>query len=265
MGFRTTSHPYIPNAASAIKARSLIREKYPDIMISVSHEVDPAFREFERTLVTSFDAFVKPVVDRYLERIERWIKMTRKESSGLKSGLKAVAFASAAIGVVLASTVAHADKSNDTLNAALSAEIATLDYYMGSGRNNLIMSHHIYDTLLYKDHSTGKIIPALATNYKYLDDTTIEFTLFRQDIEVVGRKSFNLLPGSGPRQITHVMERRWPPGSYQCTVVVKDGMKAELQFFVKPPITDSAGKDANTDSDPAPESTPESGADADAE
>lgn len=99
--------------------------------------------------------------------------MTRKESLSLK----AVAFASAAIGVVLASTVVHAEKSNDTLNAAFSAEIATLDYYMGSGRNNLIMSHHIYDTLLYKDQSTGEIIPALATNYKYLDDTTIEFTL----------------------------------------------------------------------------------------
>lgn len=59
------------NPAHEDRARTLIREKYPDIMISVSHEVDPAFREFERTLVTAFDAFVKPVVDRYLERIER--------------------------------------------------------------------------------------------------------------------------------------------------------------------------------------------------
>jgi N-methylhydantoinase A len=51
------------------RVRELILEKYPDIMVSVSHEVDPAFREYERSVVTAFDAFVKPVVDKYLENL----------------------------------------------------------------------------------------------------------------------------------------------------------------------------------------------------
>ena len=40
-------------------------------MVSLSCEVDPAFREYERTCVTAFDAYVKPVVGRYLEAMER--------------------------------------------------------------------------------------------------------------------------------------------------------------------------------------------------
>ena len=40
-------------------------------MVSLSCEVDPAFREYERTCVTAFDAYVKPVVGRYLERMEQ--------------------------------------------------------------------------------------------------------------------------------------------------------------------------------------------------
>ena len=39
-------------------------------MVSLSSEVDPTFREYERTVVTAFDAYMKPVVDRYLERLE---------------------------------------------------------------------------------------------------------------------------------------------------------------------------------------------------
>lgn len=38
----------------------------PDLPVSLSSEVDPVFREYERTLVTCLDAYVKPVVARYL-------------------------------------------------------------------------------------------------------------------------------------------------------------------------------------------------------
>src|SRR3954452_21435598 len=40
-------------------------------MVALSCEVNPAFREYERTCVTAFDAYVKPVVGRYLEAMER--------------------------------------------------------------------------------------------------------------------------------------------------------------------------------------------------
>jgi peptide/nickel transport system substrate-binding protein len=77
---------------------------------------------------------------------------------------------------------AMAGKADDTLNVGFSAEIATLDYYFGSGRNNLIMAQLVYDTLIYKDPATGDFIPALAESYEYLDDKTIEFTI-RQGVK----------------------------------------------------------------------------------
>ena len=43
-----------------------VRAAIPGVPVSLSCEVDPAFREYERTVVTAFDAYIKPVVDRYL-------------------------------------------------------------------------------------------------------------------------------------------------------------------------------------------------------
>jgi N-methylhydantoinase A len=51
------------------RAREIIIERHPEMFVSLSCEVDPAFREYERTVVTAFDAYVKPVVDRYLANL----------------------------------------------------------------------------------------------------------------------------------------------------------------------------------------------------
>lgn len=59
------------NPAHELRAREIIRRLHPKIMISLSCEVDPAFREYERTTVTAFDAYVKPVLDRYLANMEQ--------------------------------------------------------------------------------------------------------------------------------------------------------------------------------------------------
>lgn len=53
-----------------VRARDLIAARYPEIAISLSSDVDPAFREYERTVATAFDAYIKPVVDGYLDRLE---------------------------------------------------------------------------------------------------------------------------------------------------------------------------------------------------
>lgn len=58
------------NPAHEQRAAALIRARHPGLMLSLSHEVDPAFREYERTVVTAFDAYLKPRVDRYLARLE---------------------------------------------------------------------------------------------------------------------------------------------------------------------------------------------------
>ncbi|MDX1433861.1 MAG: hydantoinase/oxoprolinase family protein [Gammaproteobacteria bacterium] len=51
------------------RVRELLAERHPELTVSLSSEVDPAFREYERTVVTAFDAYVKPVLSRYLARM----------------------------------------------------------------------------------------------------------------------------------------------------------------------------------------------------
>jgi N-methylhydantoinase A/oxoprolinase/acetone carboxylase beta subunit len=48
------------------RTRELIHEGAPELTVSLSSEVDPRFREYERLCVTAFDAYLAPVVSRYL-------------------------------------------------------------------------------------------------------------------------------------------------------------------------------------------------------
>ncbi len=58
------------NSEHERRAAEIVREIGPHLAISLSSEVDPAFREYERTVVTLFDAYIKPVIDTYLARLE---------------------------------------------------------------------------------------------------------------------------------------------------------------------------------------------------
>ena len=49
--------------------RELFREEYPECAVSLSCEVLPEYREYERAMTTLVDAFVKPHMSRYLQRI----------------------------------------------------------------------------------------------------------------------------------------------------------------------------------------------------
>ena len=53
------------------RTRELIREVDESLYVSLSSDVDPAFREYERMTVTAFDAYVKPVLDAYLNGMEQ--------------------------------------------------------------------------------------------------------------------------------------------------------------------------------------------------
>jgi N-methylhydantoinase A/oxoprolinase/acetone carboxylase beta subunit len=53
------------------RIREMIQASHPALMVSLSSDVDPAFREYERTCVTAFDAYIKPVVADYLANMEQ--------------------------------------------------------------------------------------------------------------------------------------------------------------------------------------------------
>ena len=61
-------HSYA-NAAHERRVAAIIAEEYPDCTISLSCDVLPEYREYERAVTTLVDAFVKPHMGRYLKRI----------------------------------------------------------------------------------------------------------------------------------------------------------------------------------------------------
>lgn len=62
------------NPAHELAAAEEVRARHPHIAVSLSHAVDPAFREYERTVVTAFDAYIRPVIDSYLARLETGLR-----------------------------------------------------------------------------------------------------------------------------------------------------------------------------------------------
>ena len=48
------------------RTREIVAALAPEINVSLSSDVDPTFREYERLCVTAFDAYLGPVVKRYL-------------------------------------------------------------------------------------------------------------------------------------------------------------------------------------------------------
>ena len=59
-------HAYA-NDAHEVQARAAIRARYPELFVSLSSEVSPQIREYERTSTTVANAYIKPLADSYLD------------------------------------------------------------------------------------------------------------------------------------------------------------------------------------------------------
>ena len=67
------THSYA-NPAHELRARQLVLESFPDAHLSLSSEVLPVFREYERTITTVLNAYVMPRVSGYIENLERELR-----------------------------------------------------------------------------------------------------------------------------------------------------------------------------------------------
>ena len=52
------------------QVRQIVAEELPELPVSVSHEVAPIWREYERTSTTLADAYLKPLMDRYVASLD---------------------------------------------------------------------------------------------------------------------------------------------------------------------------------------------------
>src|SRR3954451_4154659 len=76
---------------------------------------------------------------------------------------------------------ACAQKSADTLRITWRDAIPDVDPYYNSQRTGMVVAFHAFDCLVHRDPVTMEIGPALATAWKQVDPTTIDFTL-RKDV-----------------------------------------------------------------------------------
>jgi len=56
------------------RTRDLLEQHFPRLYVSISSEVAPQIREFERTSTTAANAYVRPMADRYLASLETQLK-----------------------------------------------------------------------------------------------------------------------------------------------------------------------------------------------
>ncbi|CAH1655583.1 hydantoinase/oxoprolinase family protein [Chelatococcus asaccharovorans] len=63
-------HAYI-NPAHEKAVGTLLASRLPHVAVSLSHEVCPEIREYERTSTTVLNAYVQPLMDRYLDQMEQ--------------------------------------------------------------------------------------------------------------------------------------------------------------------------------------------------
>lgn len=82
----------------------------------------------------------------------------------------------------IASSPAVAGKADDTFTWATSTEVGSADLFYGNQREVLITAYAQCDSLVYRDPMTNDYQPLLATEWQWVDDTTLELKL-RQGVK----------------------------------------------------------------------------------
>lgn len=62
------------NGSHESRAREIIQDELPEIAVSISSETVPELQEYERTITTVANSFVKPIVSRYIRNLQENIK-----------------------------------------------------------------------------------------------------------------------------------------------------------------------------------------------
>ena len=65
-------HSYA-NPAHELQVRALAEQEFPDLRISLSSDVLPRLGEYERFSTTTANAYVQPLVDRYVAELDEWL------------------------------------------------------------------------------------------------------------------------------------------------------------------------------------------------
>ncbi len=111
------------------RIREIVEEEIPDAFISVSHEIAPEFREYERVSTTVVNAYLGPIMRSYLDRLT-----PRLEAAGVH----AEPHLTQSNGGVISCDTAKKQPVRTVLSGPAAGVTAALEIGKATGSNNLI-------------------------------------------------------------------------------------------------------------------------------
>jgi peptide/nickel transport system substrate-binding protein len=143
---------------------------------------------------------------------------------------------------------AFAGKKDGSVRFADPQQLDHADPYFNSVRIGVIFSHHVWDTLIYRNPRTNAYVPSLATSWKWLDDQTLEFELrrgvkfhngadFTAD-DVVYTLNFVADPNNKAvtQQNVNWIKRAEKIDTYKVRILTKQAFPAALEYLAGPII-----------------------------
>ncbi|MDE0718282.1 MAG: hydantoinase/oxoprolinase family protein, partial [Rhodospirillaceae bacterium] len=112
-----------------LETRAAIREKLPGIPVSLSHEVVPEYREFERLSTTVLNAYIAPALEDYLARLESVLR---------GEGIRGALFIMASSGGVLSLDRARLFPVTTVLSGPAGGVVAAVQSAAAAGARDLI-------------------------------------------------------------------------------------------------------------------------------
>ena len=117
------------NSDHELQARQLLEESFPGVHVIAASQIAPVFREFERTSTGVLNAYVQPLMNRYLTRLDKQLAARGYDNGPLIMQSS---------GGVMTSRVAESCPVNTILSGPAAGVIAATQIAAASGFENLI-------------------------------------------------------------------------------------------------------------------------------
>lgn len=165
-----------------------------------------------------------------------------RSSRALLAGILCLLFMGFGAGQALAS------KKDGVLNAASEVELESVDNYFNTAREGILVSRMLWDGLIYRVPSNFKYKGNLATKYRWVNKTTLEFTL-RKGVKFHNGEAFDaddvvytLNWVSNPKNKVKTQRNvNWIKkakriNKYKVQVALKKPFPAALEYFAGPVV-----------------------------
>ncbi len=108
----------------------------------------------------------------------------------MRRAMRLGVIAAALLGLCTGVQPAVAGKRDNTLKFAADQIPENVDAYFNNVRIGVIIAHHVWDHLIYRDPDTNEYKGELATGWRWIDDKTLEFDL-RQGVKFHNGEAFD--------------------------------------------------------------------------